>query len=248
MYTLRSHWQKSVILNESHGLLSIVSNKHFCYIGSSNGDVYEYDIEMCKVSQIFNVCPNNTNICDLQIDANFLFIASEFGEIIIWELSLGFAIDSINDICHKTNVSNGLTQKCVGLHYESEFKLLVVIYDSCVIVYDYVMGSVKETVHFQHFIASFTFYNGSVFCGGKNAIINQTKLNSFQKTIVSSQMDKQDISNKFVTAKTDVSEIKKRLQNVSLSKRRALHEIQPTMNWKAGNREFTINFNKSFGK
>eukprot|EP01084_Bolivina_argentea_P156069 271966_1 len=43
------HWQKSVILNEKHGMLSIISNKEYCYIGSSNGDIYEYDIEMCKV-------------------------------------------------------------------------------------------------------------------------------------------------------------------------------------------------------
>ena len=72
-----------------------------------------------------------------------------------------------------------ITNKNVGIYFHNNSNLLVIIYETTIIVYDYVQGTINERVHCEDNIASFYFYNGSVFCGCKNSVITRTKLKSF---------------------------------------------------------------------
>merc|ERR1712154_257497 len=108
-----------------NGTLSIISDEKYCYVGNSDGIVYQYDIDMCKLNNTFIVC-RGQSIIDLQIDNNFLFICCEFG-VILWELSLEFEINRINAY---SGVQNKLKQKCVGIHFHSSSNLLIMVYES----------------------------------------------------------------------------------------------------------------------
>ena len=82
-------------------------NDKYCYIGSGNGKIYQYDIEMCKSEKKFDI-GDNMNIIDMAIDTNFLFLACEQGNIVIIELSLEFEIA-------RMNIINDNKQKCWNL-------------------------------------------------------------------------------------------------------------------------------------
>merc|ERR1712129_578741 len=120
-----------------------------------------YGIDLCQINKTFEIC-NGRSIIDLQIDSNFLFIACEFGDVILWELSFEFEIDRVNAY---PEIINRATQKCVGICLHQSSNLLLIIYESDIFVYDYVNGTTNEKIHSEDPIASFTFYNDSIFCG-----------------------------------------------------------------------------------
>eukprot|EP01083_Nonionella_stella_P133664 406391_1 len=238
------HWQKSVVLSEEYGMLSIVSNDTHCYIGSANGKVYVYDIEMCKIDNVLNI-GDNTNVIDLQMDSNFLFVCCEFGGIAIWELTLGFEIDRLNVIPGNTN---GLKQKCVGIYFHADSNLLVIVSERSVIVYDYVLGAITERIHCEEHIASFTFYNGSLFCGCKNSMISRHRLASFPNEAIAGLVRKATVGfGRFNRRKSRFQGVASRLKRPSvqsiIAKRRAMEDLQPVVKWNKGDREFSVKFN-----
>jgi len=231
------HWQKSTLLSEEHTMSSIASNEKYCYVGSSNGNVYVYDIEMCHIAQEWTVS-KGTNIVDLQTDANFLFIACEFGDVIIWELTLGFAIDKIRNIHHGKQ-----RPKCVGLYFHCDSNLMVIIFEMKVVVYDYVLGTVSESVDCRDCIASYTFYNGSLFCGCKTSVITKIRLKSFPSigtTTLVKQVASGLVSQTRGRLKSKARDVIKSQQN---AKRRALEQLLPQVEWNRGDRGFIVKFN-----
>lgn len=238
------HWQKSIILSEEHGISSIVFNDKYCFIGSGNGKIFLYDIEMCKASEKFDI-GNNNNIIDLKIDCNLLFAACEHGNVIIIELSLGFKIHEIN-ANHIYNKNDSKQQKCVGIYFHSNSNLLVIVYEAMIIVYDYVFGTINEKVDCNQDIASFTFYNGSVFCGCKNSVITRVKLKSFPNDLITGLVktattnNKSKALNRFYNAASKAS--RPSMQKL-ITKRRALEDIKPKVNWNKGDRAFCVKFN-----
>jgi len=246
------HWQKSTVLSEKHGMSAIATSEESCYVGSSNGELYEYDIEMCRLSKQWRVCENR-NIIDLKTDANFLFIGCEQGDVLVWELSLGFPITRIRvKVSCDDSVERVVPEpKCVGMYFHFDSNLLVIVRETRIIVYDYVLDSVVEIIESAEAIASFTFYNGSVFCGCKNAMISRIRLEkSFPDEQVTDLVKRATLDMTNATRKTRLKSTIQhlRIPNIQdvIAKRRALDELKPVVEWEDGDRGFSVCFNKEF--
>lgn len=216
-------------------------------MGNSDGIVYQYDIDMCKLKNTFIVC-RGQSIIDLQIDNNFLFICCEFGHVLIWELSLEFEINRTNAY---SGAQNKLKRKCVGIHFHPSSNLLIMVYESDIFVYDYVNGTINEKIHSNDPIASFTFYNDSLFCGCKNSVISRIRLKSFNEVttgIVKSAANVLKVRGAFGRLAQVVNKIRRPSIKNLIAKRRAMEAMEPTVLWKKGDNEFQVNFNQSFTK
>merc|ERR1712228_1045935 len=118
-------------------------------------------------------------------------------------------------------------------------------------VYDYVNGTINEKIHSEDPIASFVFYNDSVFCGCKNSVISRIRLSSFNKMVAGIlKSAAKELS--FRGALGKLAQVANKLRNPSIrkiiAKRRALEDMEPIVFWKKGDREFQVNFNQSFTK
>ena len=225
--------------------LSITSDKQYCYVGSNDGVVYQYDIDMGQINNTFDVCKGKS-IIDLQMDANFLFIGCEFGDVILWELSLEFEINRINLY---PDIQNRLIQKCVGIHFHKGTNLLIIIYETDIFVYEYVNGTINEKIHSEDPIASFTFYNDSIFCGCKNSVISRKRLRSFNKSvtgIVANAAKEMRFRGAFGRLAQVANKMRRPSIQKLIAKRRAQEDLEPTVFWKKGDKQFQVNFNQSF--
>ena len=160
---------------------------------------------------------------------------------------MGFAIDRIRGIYDEDSRSTQTQRpKCVGLYFHSDSNLMVLVYEMRVVVYDYVLGTITESVDCREPIASFMFYNGSLFCGCKTSVITKVRLKSFPSmgttTIVRKAASELKLQ-KVGRLKGAAREVMRPSVQLTIANRRKAEAHKPVVDWKRGDREFTVKFN-----